>query len=98
MYWQLKINQVKELTSCPYCRSTGQLACATCFGMGSVSIKDTLRSTGEPSTVTLTCPCCSGKTYITCVNCRGDGRGVPLFLNKKASRDPESEIEDVGYA
>lgn len=103
-FFQLKINQVKELTACPYCRSTGQLPCATCFGVGSVSIPDMVTSSGlaatatTTTTTTLTCPCCRGKTFITCVNCKGDGRGVPLFLNKKVSRDPESEIEDVGYA
>ncbi|CAM9909222.1 unnamed protein product [Scytosiphon promiscuus] len=106
---QLKINEVKELTACPYCRSSGQLPCATCYGVGSVSIPDTASgatasyappasSSAVVTTTTLTCPCCRGKTFITCVNCKGDGRGVPLFLNKKVSRDPESEIEDVGYA
>eukprot|EP00904_Undaria_pinnatifida_P004877 jgi/Undpi1/1519/HiC_scaffold_11.g04909.m1 len=95
---QIKINEVKELTACPYCRSTGQLACATCYGIGSVSIPDTIDSSNAVTTTTLTCPSCRGQTFITCVNCRGDGRGVPLFLNKKVSRDPESEIEDVGYA
>lgn len=95
---QLKINQVKELTSCPYCRSSGQLPCATCYGVGSVTIQDTVGSSNVVTTTTLTCPCCRGNTFVTCINCKGDGRAVPLFLNKKASRDPESEIEDVGYA
>ena len=95
---QIKINEVKELTACPYCRSSGQLPCATCYGVGSVSITDTMASSSAVTPTILTCPSCRGKTFITCVNCRGDGRGVPLFLNKKVSRDPESEIEDVGYA
>ncbi|CAN0521535.1 unnamed protein product, partial [Ectocarpus sp. 12 AP-2014] len=95
---QLKINEVKELTACPYCRSTGQLPCATCYGVGSITVLDTVASSNEVTTTTLTCPSCRGKGFITCVNCKGDGRGVPLFLNKKVSRDPESEIEDVGYA
>lgn len=96
---------MKELTACPYCRSSGQLPCATCYGVGSVTIPDvdtaTLAASGSSgvvTTTTLTCPSCRGKTFISCVNCKGDGRGVPLFLNKKVSRDPESEIEDVGYA
>lgn len=104
---KLKINQVKELTACPYCRSSGQLPCATCYGVGSVTIPDMDTAVvssggggggGGVTTTTLTCPSCRGKTFISCVNCKGDGRGVPLFLNKKVSRDPESEIEDVGYA
>lgn len=103
---QIKINEVKELTACPYCRSSGQLPCATCFGVGSVSIPDVDTNVaasassagGVVTTTTLTCPSCRGKTFISCVNCKGDGRAVPLFLNKKVSRDPESEIEDVGYA
>lgn len=102
---KIKINQVKELTACPYCRSSGQLPCATCYGVGSVTIPDvdtaTLAASGSSgvvTTTTRTCPSCRGKTFISCVNCKGDGRGVPLFLNKKVSRDPESEIEDVGYA
>jgi hypothetical protein len=40
--------------------------------------------------------CNSAKTYITCINCKGDGRTVPIFLNKQTSRDPESELEEIG--
>jgi len=34
--------------------------------------------------------------FITCVNCKGDGRLVPTMLDTSVSRDPESEFEDIG--
>ncbi|CAM9227648.1 unnamed protein product [Choristocarpus tenellus] len=94
---QVKVSEVKELTECPYCRSSGQLPCGTCFGAGSVRVAQQAGPNTAPDLVSVTCPECNGKTYITCINCKGDGRAVPNFLNKKVSRDPESEIEDVGY-
>ncbi|CAM9361474.1 unnamed protein product [Discosporangium mesarthrocarpum] len=94
---QMKIGQVRELTQCPYCRSSGQLPCALCFGLGSVQVVEGAVGGVGGRLVTRTCPACLGKTYVTCINCKGDGRAMPNFLNKKVSRDPESEIEDVGY-
>ena len=42
------------------------------------------------------CAKCAGTGYVTCVNCKGDGRNVPLALNPTVSRDPESELENLG--
>eukprot|EP00614_Pseudopedinella_elastica_P014940 CAMPEP_0172583878 /NCGR_PEP_ID=MMETSP1068-20121228/3415_1 /TAXON_ID=35684 /ORGANISM="Pseudopedinella elastica, Strain CCMP716" /LENGTH=53 /DNA_ID=CAMNT_0013377831 /DNA_START=463 /DNA_END=624 /DNA_ORIENTATION=- len=44
------------------------------------------------------CSCCDASGQVTCVNCKGDGRLVPTMLSSTASRDPESELEDIGMA
>lgn len=42
------------------------------------------------------CPTCQGSGYITCINCKGDGLAIPVMLNKKLSRDPETRLEALG--
>ena len=42
------------------------------------------------------CPDCEGIGHVTCINCKGDGKLVPTMLDAAVSRDPESELDDIG--
>jgi DnaJ-class molecular chaperone len=42
------------------------------------------------------CPTCYGSGFITCINCKGDGLAIPVMLNKRTSRDPETRLEEYG--
>mmetsp|Transcript_5359 Transcript_5359/g.13749 ORF Transcript_5359/g.13749 Transcript_5359/m.13749 type:complete len:131 (-) Transcript_5359:88-480(-) len=52
------------------------------------------------------CPYCEGVgslpagdgsgARVVCENCKGRGRFIPTFLDRRASRDPETSAEDVG--
>ena len=42
------------------------------------------------------CPACEGRKVHTCENCKGRGRFIPMMLDSRISRDPESELEEVG--
>ena len=96
---EFKKMEVRERAQCPYCIGTGHLTCATCLGSGVVTC--TREIVGENGMVTLSvtkqsCPDCNADGYITCVNCKGDGRLVPTMLDTSVSRDPESELDDIG--
>jgi DnaJ-class molecular chaperone len=88
---EFKKMEVRERAQCPYCIGTGQLTCATCLGCGVVT------STREDGVaMQQSCPDCEGTGYTTCINCKGDGRLVPTMLDTSVSRDPESELDDIG--
>mmetsp|Transcript_29631 Transcript_29631/g.60554 ORF Transcript_29631/g.60554 Transcript_29631/m.60554 type:complete len:158 (-) Transcript_29631:247-720(-) len=89
---QMKKREVKQRSQCPYCTGCGQLTCAKCLGGGSVTMVTGTGSVGAKQS----CPSCDGNGFITCVNCKGDGRIVPTMLDGTVSRDPESELEDLG--
>ena len=59
-----------------------RLACAACLGTGLTD--------GEP------CRLCGGRTVHTCENCKGRGRFIPTMLDARVSRDPETELEEIG--
>jgi hypothetical protein len=42
------------------------------------------------------CPRCMGSGSLKCINCKGDGLALPVMLNKKVSRDPETRLEEYG--
>jgi DnaJ-class molecular chaperone len=90
---ELKKKEVKERSQCPYCSGSGQLTCATCLGGGTVMLAG---RAGSSAGSKQSCPSCEGNGYITCVNCKGDGKVVPTMLDGTVSRDPESELEDIG--
>mmetsp|Transcript_1251 Transcript_1251/g.3768 ORF Transcript_1251/g.3768 Transcript_1251/m.3768 type:complete len:153 (+) Transcript_1251:291-749(+) len=75
--------KTKKSKECPYCRGTGSIECATCLGTG-------LLASGEK------CENCEGRRVHTCENCKGRGRFIPMMLDARISRDPESELEEVG--
>lgn len=66
---------------------TGGLTCAECLGTGTRTT-----TAGE----TLTCGLCSGQGVHSCENCKGRGRFIPTMLDSRISRDPESELEELG--
>ena len=74
--------KVKKSKQCPYCDGTGAIACAACLGTGLTD--------GEP------CRLCGGRTVHTCENCKGRGRFIPTLLDARVSRDPETELEELG--
>ena len=39
---------------------------------------------------------CGGRTVHTCENCKGRGRFIPTMLDARVSRDPETELEEIG--
>lgn len=78
-----KLQTVQESKDCPYCDGHGVLLCAGCLGTG-------LAPDGSP------CPVCGGLKYISCENCKGRGRFMPTMLDSRASRDPESDAENIG--
>mmetsp|Transcript_40653 Transcript_40653/g.53534 ORF Transcript_40653/g.53534 Transcript_40653/m.53534 type:complete len:201 (-) Transcript_40653:242-844(-) len=88
---EFKKQKVQKRSECPYCNGQGHLQCTACLATGVVEIM-----TADGMTKSYGCGYCEGTGHITCVNCKGDGRAVPLMLNRKASRDPESEMEDIG--
>lgn len=77
---------------CPYCNGGGRISCAVCLGGGSVMISNSQ----DASSTVCECKECSGSGRITCVNCKGDGRNTPAMLDRTVSRDPESDLEDLG--
>ncbi|KAG5177080.1 hypothetical protein JKP88DRAFT_248994 [Tribonema minus] len=83
---------VRQASECCYCRGSGHLVCGQCLGTGELTLVNAVTN----KSISLGCPTCSGMTYITCINCKGDGRSVPNFLNRKTSRDPEDELEEIG--
>mmetsp|Transcript_4796 Transcript_4796/g.11278 ORF Transcript_4796/g.11278 Transcript_4796/m.11278 type:complete len:155 (-) Transcript_4796:276-740(-) len=87
---ELKKREIKKKAECPYCLGGGFLTCAQCMGGRTVIMKS---GGGQQS-----CSCCDASGQVTCVNCKGDGRLVPTMLSSTASRDPESELEDIGMA
>ena len=91
---ELKKKAVTKDNLCPYCVGSGQLTCAQCCGTGTLVMSN--QETGKE--VSMACPMCGGRAQITCINCKGDGRSTPVMLDRKASRDPETEMEDVGMA
>jgi hypothetical protein len=86
----LKKREVKDRSECPYCASSGHLTCALCFGGGTL-VASAVKSRQ-------TCVNCEATGFVTCVNCKGDGRLIPIILDSSISRDPESELEDIGMA
>ena len=42
------------------------------------------------------CPMCNGQCVHSCENCKGRGRFIPTMLDARVSRDPESELEEIG--
>ena len=69
----------------------GRIKCGVCLGTETVTYM-----AADGSMVTQACPECGGCGDVSCVNCKGTGRMSPLFLDSRISRDPESELEDVG--
>jgi DnaJ-class molecular chaperone len=91
---EAKKKDVQKDNECPYCCGGGELTCAQCLGTGALVMSN--ENTGK--IVSMACPSCGGRAQVTCINCKGDGRSTPVFLNRRASRDPETELEDVGMA
>ena len=85
---EIKKGKMEERENCPFC-TAGRLTCATCQGEGTMLVD------GAEDTV-VSCPVCEGSGNVVCVICGGDGRAVPAMLQTKPSRDPESDLEDVG--
>eukprot|EP00622_Pseudochattonella_farcimen_P002598 FR737563.1.p1 GENE.FR737563.1~~FR737563.1.p1 ORF type:complete len:156 (-),score=13.72 FR737563.1:136-603(-) len=93
--FEIKKQEMKKRSQCPYCQSSpGRITCAQCLGTGSLAVTE--ERAGEVHTRTCACDKCRGSGFVTCINCKGDGRAVPLMLNTFQSRDPESEMEDLG--
>ena len=84
---EAKKESVKSSKNCPYCEGTGSITCADCLG-------STTRMTAGGEV--LACKTCDARGVHTCENCKGRGRFIPSFLDKRASRDPESELEEIG--
>ena len=70
----------------------GSITCGICLGAGAL----VGGGVGAAALATQTCPGCEGVGSVSCVNCKGTGRMTPLFLDSRLSRDPETEMEDVG--
>jgi DnaJ-class molecular chaperone len=66
---------------------TGAITCARCLGSGVV-----MNAAGESAP----CPMCNGQCVHSCENCKGRGRFIPTMLDARVSRDPESELEEIG--
>ena len=84
---EAKKQKVKASKRCPYCMGTGQIECASCLGAG---VRTTLG--GDE----VMCGVCNGRGVHSCENCKGRGRFIPTLLDARISRDPESELEEVG--
>ncbi|CAM9320833.1 unnamed protein product [Ectocarpus fasciculatus] len=91
---ELKQEKLKSRRNCPYCDGSGKLVCGVCFSAGTFSVKQP----GSDAYSTLPCPGCSGKKYIRCLNCRGDGRAVPRELDRKTADAAEVDLrlEEIG--
>ncbi|CAM9260642.1 unnamed protein product [Choristocarpus tenellus] len=59
-----------------------------------------MKSPGISSPLSAACPNCGGKKFVTCLNCRGDGRAVPRELDRKTSDAAEADLrlEEVGMS
>ncbi|CAM9965106.1 unnamed protein product [Ectocarpus sp. 12 AP-2014] len=91
---ELKQEKLKTRRNCPYCDGSGKLVCAVCFSAGTFTVK----LPGSDTFSTLPCPGCAGNKYITCLNCRGDGRAVPRELERKTADAAEVDLrlEEIG--
>lgn len=97
MALEVKMRQVNERSKCPYCSGSGQLTCARCCGLQSISIRRGAEGGGEGGRVEKEpCPSCLGVGTVLCINCKGDGLAIPVMLDKKVSRDPETRLEEYG--
>ena len=90
MEWK-KVKVMKD-KQCAYCSGGGSITCGICLGTGAL----VGGGVGAAALATQTCPGCEGVGSVSCVNCKGTGRMTPLFLDSRLSRDPETEMEDVG--
>jgi hypothetical protein len=86
----IKRDEVKERLKCPYCEGSGQLACGTCLGLGTISMME-----GEEM-VTKTCPQCEGTGTVVCINCQGSGVSVPEDILQKLG-DSEVGFTEEDY-
>jgi hypothetical protein len=85
-----RLSRVVMPAQCPYCVGSGHLTCATCLGCGTMTILAVRKGAMQ------SCPDCEGIGHVTCINCKGDGKLVPTMLDAAVSRDPESELDDIG--
>ena len=90
MEWK-KVKVMKD-KQCAYCSGGGSITCGICLGAGAL----VGGGVGAAALATQTCPGCEGVGSVSCVNCKGTGRMTPLFLDSRLSRDPETEMEDIG--
>ncbi|CAM9232529.1 unnamed protein product [Pylaiella littoralis] len=93
---ELKQEKLKSRRNCPYCDGSGKLVCALCCSAGTFAAK----LPGSDVYSALPCPGCSGKKYINCLNCRGDGRAVPRELERKTADAAEVDLrlEEIGMS
>lgn len=73
--------------SCPRCEGTGSVTCVNCKGYLPVTIIMT-------NLIIEILIILNDALHIA----QGDGRLVPVILDTALSRDPESELEDIGMA
>lgn len=78
-----KVQQMEEESKCPYCQGAGILPCASCSASGKCELSN--------------CKTCSGAGHLNCINCKGEGLAVPLALDKKVNRDPDTPLERYGF-
>merc|ERR1712146_520987 len=78
-----KVQQMEEESKCPYCQGAGILPCAPCNGSGQCKSSN--------------CKICAGAGHLNCINCKGEGLAVPLALDKKVNRDPDTPLERYGF-
>lgn len=82
-----KVTVDKMEDGCPYCIGNGEILCAICCGSG---VGATAAAGGGGS-----CELCGGRGLVQCINCKGDGRIIPIILQSKAVRDPEFSPDQV---
>jgi len=88
---------VNERSKCPYCSGSGQLTCARCYGLQKIKLRRGAEGGGEGGRIEEEpCPSCLGVGTVVCINCKGDGLAIPVMLDKKVSRDPETRLEEYG--
>ena len=78
--------QDQSLEGCPYCMGNGEILCGECLGLGNLK--------ANSSNEKCMCGSCRGRGLVICINCKGDGRNMPIILQSKATRDPEYATKD----
>jgi hypothetical protein len=77
-----KLQSKNTQDMCPYCMGNGQMLCTSCFAFA---------KEGQP------CSVCDDRGLVVCINCKGDGRTIPLLLQSKATREPDYRADVVTY-
>ena len=73
-------------------KGSGELLCGECTGQGESFQCPTAERVKNKLSGKCQCASCRGRGLVVCINCKGDGRNIPLILQGKSIRDPDYAV------